>query len=232
MSVEEAVIARLSRNGMHFELLVYPEACLEFRKGRAPLDKALAVSEVFRDARKGDRASEEELVKAFQTRDFRKAAEAIILKGDVQLTTEQRRRMTEERRKEVAYMISRQGINPQTKMPHPQARILSAMDQARAMVDPFRPAGEQVEATLDRIRDILPISFERLEVAIRIPVQFAGKAGQVVRGMAAVKKEEWSATHWTAVVEIPAGMQADMYARLNDVSGGKAESRILREIPI
>ncbi len=233
MNLEEAVIARLTKNNIHFELLVNPEAALDMRKGRnAPLDSVLAVREIFRDAKKGERASEDEIREAFHTDNFDAIAKAIILRGEMQLTTEQKRKMTEEKKKEISYIISRQGINPQTKLPHPQERILNAMDQASVNIDPFRPAKEQLEDVLEKIREILPIALEKMEVAVRIPVQHAGRASSVIRNMVTVKKEEWRSDSWIAVIEMPAGMQSDVYGKLNELTGGKAEIRVLKETTI
>jgi ribosome maturation protein SDO1 len=233
MVLEEAVIARLTRNSIHFELLVDPEAALSLRKGKdTPIESVTEVSEIFRDARKGERASEEEIREVFHTADFNTIAKAIVLKGEIQLTTEQKRRMTEERKKEIAYNLSRQGINPQTKLPHPQERILNAMEQASINVDPFRPAREQIQGVLEKIREVIPISLERLEVAVRIPIQYAGKASSVLRGMADVKKEEWKSDSWIALIEIPAGIQGDVYGRLNELTAGKAEVRVVKETAI
>ena len=42
-----------------------------------------------------------------------------------------------------------------------------------------------------------------------------------------IKKEEWKSDAWIAVVEIPAGMQGEIYEKLNNMTGGKAEVKVL-----
>jgi ribosome maturation protein SDO1 len=230
VSVEDAVIARIERSGVHFEIMVDPEMALDFRKGAdVSLEDVLAVREIFKDAGRGERASEEELRKAFNTTDTWKIAEVIIRHGDVQITTEHRRRLVEERRKQIAEIISRQGMDPKTNLPHPPQRILNAMDEARVHVDPFRRAREQVEDVLSRIQEVLPISMERVEVEIRIPLQFAGKASSVIRGITPVKREEWKSDAWVATIEIAAGMQSGIYGKLNELTSGQAETRVVRK---
>jgi ribosome maturation protein SDO1 len=108
-------------------------------------------------------------------------------------------------------------------------RIANAMREAHVHVDPFRPAKEQVKAVLEKIQEILPISLERIEVAIRVPIAYAGKASSAVREMTEVKKEEWTSDSWIAVIEIPAGMQGDIYDRLNKLTGGKVDVKIVKE---
>jgi ribosome maturation protein SDO1 len=230
VSVEDAVVARIERSGIHFELMVDPELALDFRRGgNVSLESVLAVRGVFKDAGRGERASEEELQKAFHTADLWKIAGVIIRQGDVQITTEHRRRLVEERRKQVAGIISKQGMDPKTNLPHPPQRILNAMDEARVHIDPFRRASDQVEGVLSRIQEVLPISMERVEVELRVPLQFAGKASSVIRGITPVKKEEWKSDAWVATIEIAAGMQSEIYGKLNELTSGQAETRVVKK---
>jgi len=158
-----------------------------------------------------------------------KVAEAIVKDGEIQLTTEQKHNMREEKRKQIADIISKQGIDPKTKTPHPPQRILNAMEQAHVNIDPFKPAKEQVEIVLEKIREIIPISMERLEIAVKVPIKFAGKASSIIRQMASVLKEEWKSDCWIVMIEIPAGMQADVYGRLNELTSGQVEVKIVKE---
>ncbi len=230
VSVEDAVIARITRDHNHFEILVDPEEALRFRRGEeVSMESALAVRGVFKDARSGERVPEEDLQKAFHTSDVTRIAEIILKDGEIQLTTEQRRKLVEEKRKQIADIISKQGVNPQTRLPHPVQRILNAMEEAKVSVDPFRKAGDQVNAVVDGLKEVLPISIERVEIAVRVPMQFAGKASSVVRDMAPVKKEEWKSDSWVAIIEIPAGMQSAIYSRLNELTSGQVEVKLLKK---
>ena len=230
VSVDKAVTARITRDHTHFEILVDPDKALELRKGKdIPIEDILAVRDVFKDAGKGERASAFEMERFFNTSDPFKVAEFIIRHGEVQLTTEQRRKILEEKRKQIAEIISKQGINPKTKLPHPVTRILNAMEEAKVSVDIFKPAGDQVESVLSKIQPIIPIAFERLEIAIKVPADQAGRISSIIRSIAPVKKEEWRDS-WFAVIEILAGMQSEIYKRLNDLTAGKVEVRVIREI--
>ena len=136
VSVEKAVIARLHKKGVNFEILVDPDKSLEMKRGGAvAVEDVLAAQEIFKDAHKGERASAQDLEDCFSTADIMKVAEAIVKHGVIQLTTEQKHHMIEEKRKQIADIISKQGIDPKTKTPHPPQRILNAMDQVPEMDD-------------------------------------------------------------------------------------------------
>jgi len=115
VKLEDAVIARLSSRGSTFEVLVDPELALEIKAGgSANLRNAIAVDKVFKDSKKGDAASEELIRKTFGTLDVFKVAEEIIKWGEVQVTTEQRRKMREQKLRQIVSLISRRAV-----LPHP-----------------------------------------------------------------------------------------------------------------
>jgi len=230
VSVEQATLARLSRDGLAFEILVDPDLALRFRKGEdVSIENVLAVQEIYSDAKKGDRVSAENLQRVFHTTDIFTIAKGIIKHGELQLTTEQRRHFVLDKKRQIANIISRQGMDPKTKTPHPPNRILNAMEQVHVNVDPFRSAKEQVNGVLSKIQSVIPISLESVEIAIRVPIEHAGKASSEVRKIAPIKNEEWKSDAWIALLEIPAGMQSEIYDSLNKLTGGSVEVKILKE---
>ena len=227
--LEEAVIAKFSSHGMDFELFVDPELVLSFRAGQnIDLRSVLAVDKVFKDAKKGEAASEETLKKVFNTTDLLAVAEQVIRRGKVQVTTEQRRRMREERRRQIVSLISKRAINPQTGLPHPPARIEGALEEAGVNVDELKSAEEQLQPIVKALQPILPLKFEMRRVAIKIPASYAGRAFHAVRGFATLKREQWLEDgSWVAVVEIPAGVQAELLDKLNELTRGEVQTKVL-----
>ena len=101
VSVEKAVIAKLMKSGQKFEILVDPVLALEVRQGKEVSANALlAVPEVFEDVKKGTRPAGALVIKTFGSNDILLVARKIIKEGEVQLTTEQRHKMMEEKTKE------------------------------------------------------------------------------------------------------------------------------------
>jgi ribosome maturation protein SDO1 len=232
ISVEKAVIAKLVKFGERFEILVDPDKALEVRTGKdVPLDDLIASDEVYEDVKKGLRASNENINKAFGTNDIGAIAKKIIKEGEVQLTTEQRRQMIEEKTKAIASLISKRGINPQTNLPHPLDRVLRAMEEAKVKIDLEKRVEEQFESVLNSLQRILPIKIEKIQLAIRIPPSFAGKAGNVIRSFGTLLKEEWTSDgSLVSLIEIPAGIQQEVYDRLNNLTHGQVEVKIVKKV--
>lgn len=229
VSLDDAVIARLESHGSSFEILVDPDLALDLKKGKeVNITEVLASEEIFKDSAKGDRASPEHIKEVLGTEDVFEAAKEIIRRGDLQLTTEQRKKILEDRRKQVINIIARNAINPQTKLPHPPARIERAMEEARVKIDLFKPAEEQVPDVLKVLRPLIPIKFEKREVAVKIPAHYAGRGVSIVKSYGDTKKEEWQADGaWICVIEVPAGIVEEFFDTLNQLTHGDVETRII-----
>ena len=224
VTVDDAIIARYEKDGKHFEILVDAEMAYDLKEGKTvSIQRMVATNFIFTDTRKATKATPADIQKAFGTQDIEKIAEEIVRHGEVQLTTDFRRKKTEEKRKQIAELISKYAINPQTKLPHPQQRILSAMDQARVHVDAFKPAEEQVEGTIKEIKEILPISVEELVLTVEIPARYAGRGYGVVKEYG-IEKENWLADGSLVVkITIPAGLKETVFRRLGSLTEGNAK---------
>jgi len=218
-------IARIERKGTVFEILVDPDRALEYRLGKnVPVSKIVVYEEVYKDSRKGSRASEEELRKAFGTTDFLKIAETILREGTIQVTAEQRRRLIEDKKKSIVDFISKNAIDPRTNLPHPPQRIELAMEEAGVTIDPFQDAKEQAMKIIEKLRTILPLKIGVIKLQIRLPGDVVGKSYGLIKNMGKIIKEEWRKDgSWMSIVEVPTGLHLDLIDRLTRIAGGRIE---------
>lgn len=230
VSLDDAVIAKLKKGEEHFEILVDPYAAADLIDGKEiNIIQSLAIDAIFKDSKKGTHASEETLKKSFGTSNLEEIAKLIILKGEIQLTTDQRHKMQTNKRNRIIDTIVRNAMDPKTKSPHPRKRIELAMDEAGVHVDPFKPVSEQVKTIIEVLRPIIPISMEHVKISVKIPSQFTGRAYGVARNYGTLEREDWQSDgSWIGIVRIPAGMQTDFYDRLNEVTKGNVSTKILK----
>ncbi len=230
VSLDDAVIAKLKKGEEHFEILVDPYAAADLIDGKEiNVIQSLAIDAIFKDSKKGTHASEETLKKSFGTSNIEEIAKLIILKGEIQLTTDQRHKMQTNKRNRIIDTIVRNAMDPKTKSPHPRKRIELAMDEAGVHVDPFKPVSEQVKTIIEVLRPIIPISMEQVKISVKIPSQFTGRAYGVARNYGTLEREDWQSDgSWIGIVKIPAGMQTDFYDRLNEVTKGNVSTKILK----
>ncbi|MCI4358570.1 MAG: ribosome assembly factor SBDS [Thermoplasmata archaeon] len=230
VDVEDAVVARWETQGSKFEVLVDPEAVQAIKDGRkVDLSDKLALDQVFKDVKKGDKVSVEHLDKTFHTHDVAAIALQIILHGEVQVTTEQRHTLQEAKRRQIVAAIARNALNPQTGAPHPPNRIEAAMTEAKVHIDPFRPADQQVQEVLALLRPILPIRLDVVRVRIKVPAQHYPRVIGDLKGMGRMYDEQWLPDGaWSAVLEIPGGVQTELYEKLNAKTKGAAETTLVK----
>ena len=230
VSLENAVIARLHKGADRFEVLVDPHEAEHIIEGKVDnILSALAIDAVFSDSKKGTHAAVESLQKHFNTTDISVIAKEIIQKGEIQLTTEQRREMQEKKKKRIVDLIVKNAMDPQTKMPHPRTRIELALDEAKVHIDPFKSVNQQMKTILESLRPLLPISMEQARISVKIPPEHVGKAYGAVRSFGTLEREEWQSDGtWIGIVKLPAGMQTDFYDRLNALTKGNVETRVLK----
>ncbi len=230
--LDHAVVARLDSHGERFEILVDPHGAALVRQGQqVDIEDVVAALNVFGNASKATRASEEALMKVFGSTDFDTVARRIIEKGEIHLTSEQRKLMIDEKRRQVITFIARNSVNPQDGHPHPPQRIERAMEEVRANIDPFKHVEEQVKEVVKALRPILPIRFEELRLAIKIPPDFAARSYGDIAAAATMEKEEWQKDgSWVCVVRIPAGIQGDFYDLINKLTKGEGQVKILNQV--
>ncbi|WFO76049.1 ribosome assembly factor SBDS [Desulfurococcaceae archaeon MEX13E-LK6-19] len=223
------VIARYEARGHRFEILVKPDLALALREGKqVNIDDMLVGDIVYKDAKKGLKASPEALRQVFGTEDIRKIAEEIVKKGEIQLTAEQRRKIIEDKKKQIINFIARNAIDPKTKLPIPPKRIELAMEQARVSIDPYRSVEVQAQEIISKIARIIPIKVAKAILAVKIPPQYSGRIYKQVSGLGDIKKSTWLSDGSLYVeIEIPAGMQKEVIDRLNKLTHGTANIKVL-----
>ncbi len=230
VSLDEAVIARYKKDEDHFEVLVDPYAAADLIEGKnIDIMQSLAIDAVFQDSKKGKHASEESLQRVFGTNDVVEIAKKIILKGEIQLTTEQRHKMQRNKRNRIIETIARNAMDPKTKAPHPRQRIELAMEQAGVHVDPFKPVSEQVKTIIEALRPIIPISMDQIRISVKIPPEYTGRAYGIIRNFGTLEREDWQSDgSWLGIIRIAAGMQNEFYDKLNDITKGNVSTKILK----
>ncbi|MBI4153148.1 ribosome assembly factor SBDS [Candidatus Woesearchaeota archaeon] len=225
-------LARLKKGGEVFEIDVDPELAMKFKKGDASVDihDVLKAERIFSDTQKGLVASSSTMKDLFGTDNVLDVARIIIQKGEIQLTSEYRQELRDAKKRRIISIIHTNGIDPRTKTPHPMQRIESALDEAKVKIDEYKTAEDQVNGIVEALRKILPISFSKKEIWLCVPASYAPKSQGMIRSMGRLLKEEWKNDgSWEVTIEIPGGLQEEFFDKLNSMTHGNVETKIVRE---
>ncbi len=250
------IIGRIEKSGRVFEMLMDPEKAWDAKKlireeinkrlkegkekSRLTIDEILNHKDInlelifesfsiFEDLRRGKKATDGDMEAVFNTIDGMRIAASILLDGEIQWTQAQREEERLKKLKQIITIICKNAINPQNKKPHPYQRIEKAIEEAKVKIDLMRSAEEQVDDIVKNIQAIIPIRIEQVEMAIKIPTAFTAKGYNIVAQYVQIKKEEWQSDgSWVAVVSLPAGLQMELIDKLNKLTHGRVQTKILK----
>ncbi|MHA1155488.1 MAG: ribosome assembly factor SBDS [Candidatus Heimdallarchaeota archaeon] len=229
IDLEKKALVRYVLRNQKFEIIVDPELALDYKKGKEiPLSDIVESFIVFHNASKGAKASEMILEQIFETNNPEEIATIILKKGALQLTQAQRKRLLKDKEDEIINFIHIHCVNPQTNKPHPPARIEAAMDEAGVHIDYNLAPEIQAKEVIKQIQTIIPIRLESVVLAVKVTPDFTGPAFGIVSGAGQLIEDQWGDDGvWYAKVEMPSGKQADFLDKLNALTKGKAEVKIV-----
>ncbi|MCL4403139.1 MAG: ribosome assembly factor SBDS [Candidatus Marsarchaeota archaeon] len=225
--MSKVVIAKYSRGNDDFEILVDADLAYEYITGvRSDPLSVLETEEVFKDAKKGEKQSDSKIAAAFGTSDLAKVVDAILKKGHVPITSDQQKKLAEEKKKQVIDIISRNSIDPRTNTPNPPLRVANAIEQAKIYIDPMRSASDQIEEIVKKLSTILPIKFTNVSMDVTVPPEFANRCFGTLKHYN-IKSEKWLSDGSLQVsLEFPAGLRDEFFDKINALTQGKAQVKI------
>lgn len=226
----DVTVVRYSHEGEKFEILVKPDPALDYKLGkRKDIASVLVSEDIYTDSGRGTKPPAERLLKAFKTQDGTEIAEIIMQKGDLNLTTDQRRKMVDAKRRQIIEHIAKTYVDPKTHLPHPPLRIEQAIRDARVSIDSQKPAAEQAKDVVDKLRSIIPLKSENLQLEITIPAQYASQSYAVLKSVGSLKGEQWQNNgSLKAILEIPAAARPSVIDRLGSITRGSASVEVVR----
>ncbi|MGC8573631.1 MAG: ribosome assembly factor SBDS [Caldisphaera sp.] len=221
---QEFITAWIEIKGQKFEIPVKPDLAFKFREGeKVSISEVLWADTIFKDIKKGLKASPDSLKKAFGTDDIIKIAEKILKEGQIQLTEEERKKMIEAKRKQIINYIVKNTIDPKAGKPIPEQRIENALDQIRLNIDPFKGAEAQALEAVKKLSLLMPIKIAKALLEISIPPEYSSRAYKEIQRLGEVKKTNWGSDGSLKVeLEIPAGAQIEVIDKVQTLAKGQA----------
>ncbi|OIO41143.1 ribosome assembly factor SBDS [Candidatus Pacearchaeota archaeon CG_4_9_14_3_um_filter_31_7] len=216
------VICKLRVGSKIFEILVDPEKALYYKQTKqGTISNIIAMDVIFLDSKKGIKASNDDIMKAFQTLDISIIAQKMIMHGEIEVPKKLRDKEHEEKIKQVVDFLSRNAIDPRTNRPHPITRIQAALEQTHINIK-NKSVEEQINDILKELEKIIPIRIEVKKIKVSIPAVYTGKAYGILKDFN-IQNEKWNEDgSLDCIVNIPAGLIMDFFDKLNGITHGAA----------
>ncbi|MFH1291259.1 MAG: ribosome assembly factor SBDS [archaeon] len=214
-------VARITKDGKHFEILVDLEEAMKVRKGNGNLSIAVLTNAVFHNLKSGEHVSENELREAFGSDDFLTVAEKIIKNGEVVRTADSIKANHEQNYKQFVDFLSRNAVSAEGR-PYTPDRIMKALEEANVNVK-HKPIESQIGEIMDQLSRVLPIKIEMKKVRLTIPAIHTGKAYGLVKEF--MVEEKWENNgDLQIIVEMPTALIFDFYDKINGATHGSVLS--------
>ena len=177
----------------------------KWKEGKKDEDwnNVLFVEEVFKNSTKGERPTKEELTETFGNIDLKAIFQQIALKGELQLNSNDRKEMTENKRKAIINNINKNFMDPQTKKPYSVVQIDNALNSIKAKIDMQKSVEEQVKTIVKDLMLKLPLTkVVSVEGKLIIPLSLTGKVQSNLKNYCVIKNESWTDKSWIVNISL------------------------------
>jgi ribosome maturation protein SDO1 len=218
--------ARIKQKGKHFEIIVDLDEAIKFKKGQTGSFEA-EDDRVFTNSKRGEVASNSDLMSCFGTTDSAEVIKKIVKDGEILLSQDYRDEEREKKLKQIVDFLSRNSVNPQTGNPHTPDRIHKALEEAHVSIK-NTPIDSQISEILEQISKVIPIKIETKKIKIIIPAIHTGKAYSIISQYK--EEENWMNNgDLEVIISIPAGIVMDFYDKLNSATHGSALTEEIKQ---
>ena len=151
-------VVRLKKAGVRFEIACYKNTVVAWRDGfEKDLDNVLQTTKVYNNVSKGVFAKEEDLLRAFGTKDEETVSRAILDTGELQVSEKERKNVFDVIFRDAVTVLVEKCVNPNTNRPYPPGMIERALREIHFSVDPMRSAKQQALAAIPKLSAVFPI---------------------------------------------------------------------------
>lgn len=222
-------IIKMEKNGGAIELLCKPGMITKFRKGECQLSDVLLDDRLYSNSSKGDLAPQN-LIDSFGKKG-QDLLEYILKEGKYQLTTQEKREMVEQCRKDVVRYIHNTYIDSVTKLPHPIQRIELALQEIKFNPEPEKSVESNVKSILNKLTGIIRLTESTMSATVTVPNKHIGKVASIIYSNCNVLKEDYGKEAAVFEIEFAPGKYENLHDQLAKSSGNEAVMHIAGALP-
>ncbi|GBE59678.1 Ribosome maturation SBDS [Babesia ovata] len=160
---------RLKVGGCRFEIACYKNKVLNWRSGvETDIQEVLQSPYIFTSISKGKLAKNDQLMKAFGTKEIDVICKQILDKGEIQVSKEERNQQLQATFKDIVTILSEVAINPKTGHPLTSTLIENTLKSSAFSVNLREPAKKQALKALAHLQQLYPNEIARSQMRLKI----------------------------------------------------------------
>ncbi len=214
------------------EILVNAKTAFDYKyKKNKDCTNIFIYDDIYSDSKKGIRFPIGKLETIFKTKNLDTIKKIILENGELNLTTDQRHMMKEQRKKQIIEFISKTFIDPKSNLPHPPLRIEQAINDAQISIDPYKNIQDQIKNITDKIRLNLPLKpSSKMKLLITISNQYTSRSYSILKSMGKLIRCDYQTDgSLKAIVEIQAALKPVMIDKLNIITKNNALVEVIAD---
>jgi len=226
-------VVRYKHGKINFEVACKVGTVLKYRKAQLGFEDVLYSEEIWKDLKKGDRPSLEELMASFNTDDVKAIAKLIVDKGELQLNETERKEILEKKRNEIINYIHKYYIDPKTKTMIPVTRIDSALTEIKVRIDADQPVERQIQEIIKKLPGVLTIKRAEITGLITTTNQFSGQvAGVLKKFNVTIQGTNYTSDNCEYSVAMVPGDYDKILSELNNTTKGSYDFKVDGQEPL
>jgi len=213
-------VVKYKKGNQRFQVITNKGSVLKYRDELISFEYVLLGKEQIFGKSLQDIPTESDLEKAFGTHDIIKCAKEIIENGELQYTKEERKKFIDDKTKQIAQYIHENFVDPKTKYPHPQQRIINCMKECRIKIDPDKDTIKQSLNAINKMSKILMFKMaDMLTIRLIIKHSYYHKITKMIKKYVNVISKDWNNIGCVLIIQCTPtnwdNLQSNIYKQTN-----------------
>eukprot|EP00792_Barthelona_sp_PAP020_P003960 TRINITY_DN1788_c1_g1_i1.p2 TRINITY_DN1788_c1_g1~~TRINITY_DN1788_c1_g1_i1.p2 ORF type:complete len:260 (+),score=76.52 TRINITY_DN1788_c1_g1_i1:793-1572(+) len=219
MSSKSFYVLKCSKANETLEMLVVePHLVGDYKKGEIEKSKVLYSEDIFIDAKKGDRASQSQILAVCGSEE---PIEYILQHGQAALSTAEQRILRDQMFSKVLNYYHCYYLDPQTNRPQPLPLLEDALKNCRFQPDIYSSVASNATSIESKMKLQLALHYTEMEADILVPYIHTGKVDSSLRNFnLKLKGVEYGDTHQIYSITVIPGEFDNLIGTLGNLTGG------------
>ena len=163
-----------------FEIYCKPGSIDRYREENLAISNVVQTDNIYLDIKKGNVAKETDLEKNFGTSDYEECIKVMLDKGEYSLTTEERRKKVEQRKREIISYISKNYVDTKTNIKITIDIIEETLKKIKMTIDPHISGNKQAKDIIRKFINCYPVKKISIDGSLNIPYYLQEKMNKIL----------------------------------------------------
>lgn len=225
-------LLKYEKFGNKFEIIIDPDKAVEIIrngdiKNIEEVTEMLKAQEIFKNSKTGARANQKDIIETFGTDDVIEVAIFMLENGEVQLNSEYRKIIAEQRYSQLIFELNKICTDAQTGYPIPVSRIENALKEGKFSINLYQKQEDQIKEALTCLSNQLNISYGTVEIEITVSSENIKLLKNAIPQIINEAKHNWLSDGFLQLkINLPKGKLNAVKNKINSINNKEIKIKI------